>query len=91
MTISEVRINKIDGKGMLKGYASVTFDKMLVVNGFAIMDGKNGIFVNNPSTKGKDGKYYDSVFTLTKESRNALHNRIIEEYNKSEPEEVPFK
>ena len=87
MKITEVRINKYENKNV-KGFASITFDSELVVNGFTIMTGKNGLFVSMPSTKGKDGEYHDSVFPLSKKGRDQINKVVLDAYK--EVEEDPF-
>lgn len=87
MKVTEVKINKYENQNT-KGFANVTFDNELVVTGFVIMQGKNGLFVAMPSTKGKDGDYHDTVFPTSKKGREGLNKVIIEEYNKVA--EVPF-
>lgn len=82
MKITEVRINKYENKN-IKSFATVTFDNVLVVSGFSVVTGKNGLFVSCPNSKGKDGNYHDTVYPITAEGRKALNDKIIEAYNKA--------
>lgn len=82
MKITEVRINKYENKN-IKAFATVTFDNVLVVSGFSVVTGKNGLFVSCPNSKGKDGNYHDTVYPITAEGRKALNDKIIESYNKA--------
>lgn len=69
----------------------------ITIKGFTLVDGSNGLFVNCPSEKGKDGKYYEKVI-LPKELKEELTALAINEYNNNkgnpsqvkEPEEAPF-
>lgn len=68
----------------------------LVVKGFKLIDGDRGHFVGMPSQKGKDDKYYDTVFCdadtrsdildLALESFGTVGTRAAEE---SPPAEAP--
>ncbi len=44
MNISEVRIKKVEGKDKFKAWATITFDDVLRIHGFKIIEGKNGPF-----------------------------------------------
>lgn len=89
MKITEVKVRKYEN-GKTKGFASVTFDKMLCVTGITIVEGKNGLFISMPQQKDKEGNYHDVVFPLSKEGRAAIQKKIIDEYNNAEPASVPF-
>lgn len=82
MKITEVRINKFESHN-IKAFATVTFDNVLVVSGFSVVMGKNGLFVSCPNSKGKDGNYHDTVYPITAEGRKALNDKIIEAYRKT--------
>ena len=80
---------KIVRMNPLKNSASKTvayFDMQtndgIVIKGFRIVNGTNGLFVSSPDEKGKDGKYYESVI-LPKEMKDQLQQIALEEYNKA--------
>ncbi len=84
MEITEVRIHKPKNGngGKFAAYASVTFDGTLVVRGFKVFKGEEGFIVSFPSRKGgEDGKYYDTVFSLKRELREAICQKVLDEYN----------
>lgn len=83
MKITEIRINKVT-KDNLRGFASITFDESLCVTGVRILEGKNGLFVSMPNSKGNDGKYYDIVFPLSKDGRKSLNDAVLEAFNKED-------
>jgi len=80
MTITDVKIHKINKDSNLKAFASITLDSAFVVGGLAVLDGKNGLFVQMPQKKGSDGKYYDQCFPLTKELRQQINEAVIKAY-----------
>ena len=65
--------------GTLKGVASVSINEEFVVKGVRIYENDKGPFVLMPSRKVGEN-YEDICFPITAESRNALHNAVIEAY-----------
>ena len=45
LEITRVKIRKQDGEGKLKGFATVTFNNVLMVHGIKIVEGEKGLFV----------------------------------------------
>ncbi len=78
-----VRMNKLDqsGGGKLAAFFDIETNDEIIIKGFRLVQGSNGLFVSSPDEKGKDGKYYDTVI-LPKEMKQQLENMAIEEYNK---------
>lgn len=79
--VSEVRIYKVTKGGNIKANASVTFNGELVVTGFKVMNGKNGLFVSFPSVKTSEGEYKDTTFPLTKELREHISREVLNQYS----------
>lgn len=79
-----VRMNKLENSSGSKTSAYFDFETSegIVIKGFRIVNGTNGLFISSPNEKGKDGKYYDKV-TLPKEMKESLEQAAIEEYNKN--------
>lgn len=74
-----------------KAFVDLELDNTLVIKGLTLVEGKDGIFLSFPSKKGKDGKYYNSVYSMDKEWKKSLQDACIKKYNecsktsKSEP------
>jgi stage V sporulation protein G len=68
--------------GSLKAFFDFETSDGIVIKGFKLVNGPNGLFVSAPSDKGKDGKYYDSVI-LPKEMKSTLEKLALDEYKKS--------
>lgn len=68
------------GSSKTKGFIDIELDGTLVIKGLTLVEGENGLFLSFPSTKGKDGKYYNSVYSLDKEWRNLLQDACIKKY-----------
>jgi len=78
--IEVLRIHRLEGDSRLKAFADVSFAGVFLVKGLRILEGKNGLFVGMPSEKGKDGKWYDTAFPLTKEFRELLTDTVLSAY-----------
>ena len=86
MKITECQIHRVKSdKSSLVAFANITFDDEFVVKGLKVVDGKNGLFVAMPSSRGEDGKYYDDAFPLTKECREYITDFVLSSYEDSEP------
>lgn len=74
-------LRKYDGDSKLRAFFDVETEEGMVVKGFKIVEGINGLFVGNPSEYSeKDDKYYDRVF-IPKELKDELEQEAIKEYN----------
>jgi len=80
--ISVSRIYKLEGDSKLKAFADVSFSG-IVIKGLSVVDGEKGIFVSMPRHKGKDGKWYDTVYPETKELKQQLSDAVLEAYQGS--------
>lgn len=67
--------------GKVAAFFDIQTNDEIVIKGFRLINGANGLFISAPDEKGKDGKYYESVI-LPKEMKSSLQNIAIEEYNK---------
>lgn len=76
------------GTSNIKAFIDLKVDDTLVIKGLMLVEGKKGLFLAFPSTKGKDEKYYNSIYSLDKEWTNLLQDACIKKYNecnKSQP------
>lgn len=83
MLKSDVKINcrPYNGSSKTKAFVDLELDGTLVIKGLTLVEGKNGLFLVFPSTKGKDGKYYNSLYSLDKEWNKLLQDACIKKYN----------
>lgn len=65
-----------------KAFIELKLDNVLIVKGLSLVDGEKGLFLSYPSSKGKDGKYYNTVYSLDKDWREKLENVCIKKYMK---------
>lgn len=69
------------GNSKTKAFIDLELDGTLVIKGLTLVEGKKGLFLSFPSTKGKDGKYYDSIYSLDREWLQLLQDACIKKYN----------
>ena len=79
-----IRMNplKSDGSGKTAAFLDIQTKDGIVIKGFRLINGSNGLFLSSPDQKGKDGKYYETV-TLPKEMKSELEKMAIDEFNKT--------
>ena len=87
LKVTDVNFRKFV-KGNICGYATIEFNKVLKVNGFKIMHGKDGFFVAMPSHKAYDDEWYSDVFISDEDIYNQFQvdviNAILDEYDEDE-------
>lgn len=69
------------GSSKTKAFIDLALDGTLVIKGLTLVEGKEGIFLSFPSAKGKNGKYYNSVYSMDKEWLKQLQDACIKKYN----------
>ena len=79
--IEVVDIRKITGDGKLKAFADVKIGDCLVVKGFCVMEGKNGIFVGMPRKASKDGRWFD-ILEPDESLKRELESKVLESYDR---------
>ncbi len=82
MEITDVKIFP-RGETKLKAFASITFDDSFRVKGLRVVEGSNGLFVAMPSRRLPDGSFEDVAHPLTREMKDIIQDRVLEEYKKT--------
>ena len=88
MYISVKAFENADPDSAVKAHVNMTIDNAFVVKNLAVVQGKNGLFVNMPHHKsnevGEDGKavYKDDAFPLTKGLRDKISEAAIQSYER---------
>ncbi|MBN2652037.1 MAG: septation regulator SpoVG [Spirochaetales bacterium] len=91
MTITDVRVRKIESDGKLKAYVTATLDDCFVVHNIKVIEGRNGKFIAMPSRKTKNGEYKDVAHPIHSDFRNDLQEKVLSAYEQallSDEEEV---
>lgn len=81
MVVEVVDIRKINGDGNLKAFADVKIGEDLIVKGFSVMKGKQGVFVAMPRKPGKEGRWFD-IITAGNDLKRELEDRVLEAYDR---------
>lgn len=83
MLKSNVKISckHYNGTSKTKAFVDLALDDTLVIKGLTLVEGNDGLFLSFPSKKGKDGKYYNSVYSLDKEWLKLLQDECVKKYN----------
>lgn len=83
MLNSNVKIScrPYSGTSKTKAFIDLELDGTLVIKGLTLVEGKKGLFLAFPSTKGKKEKYYNSVYSIDKEWTELLQDACIKKYN----------
>ena len=79
----DVSVRLVEPKGNLLGFASVTISDSFVVDGFSILQGKNGLFVGMPSRPDESAHngYRETAKPITAEFRKALNEAVGAAYH----------
>ena len=74
------RLNRLQRDDSLKAMVDVVINDNIMVRGLKVVEGKNGIFVGMPSRQDSGGKWYDSVYPITKQAREELQETVLSAY-----------
>lgn len=77
-----IRINPLrsDSKSRTAAFLDAQTNDGIIIKGFRLVNGSNGLFLASPDEKGKDGKFYEKVI-LPAEMKSELEKMAIEEFN----------
>lgn len=67
-------------KSTTKAFIELKLDNTLIVKDLTLVEGKKGLFLSYPASKGKDGKYYNTVYSLDKDWSKKLEDTCIKKY-----------
>ena len=68
------------GNSKTKAFIDLTLDDTLIIKGLTLVEGKDGLFLSFPSKKEKNGKYYNTVYSLDKEWIKLLQDACVKKY-----------
>ena len=80
------RIHLLDGDGPTKAFCDLTILDTFLVKGLRVVEGKEGLFLGLPCEQGRDGKWYSTFYTLSKEMHKGLQELVLEAYNEKKEE-----
>lgn len=88
MTITDVRIRKVEKEGKMRAVVSITIDDEFVVHDIKIIEGEKGLFIAMPSRKAADGEYRDIAHPINSQTRDSMQRMILEKYQEIELETI---
>jgi len=77
------RMNPYNGESKTAAFFDIETHEGIVVKGFKLIKGQNGLFASAPSEKGKDDKYYERVL-LTDDQKKELNELALKAYEEIE-------
>lgn len=80
MTITDVRVRKVESEGKMKAVVSITIDDEFAVQDIKVIEGDKGLFIAMPSRKAKDGEYRDIAHPINSDTREKLQKTILDHY-----------
>jgi stage V sporulation protein G len=80
MQITDVRIRKVAKEGKMKAVVSITIDDEFVIHDIKVIHGEKGMFIAMPSRKAADGEYRDIAHPINSETRGAIQQLILQQY-----------
>ena len=82
VNIEVVDIRKFSGDGNLKASADVKIGDSVIVKGFSVMNGKNGLFVTMPRKASKDGRWFDTSVPVNGDVKREIEDKIMEAFDR---------
>ena len=80
--IQVARIFRLEKEGSrLKAFVDLAVGSSLIVKGFKVVEGQEGLFVGMPRVAGKDGKWYEAAFPVSQGKRREISEVILSAYN----------
>ena len=82
---------KVGSYGKIKAFFDLELDNSIVIKGFKLIEGKDGLFVGNPSQKNAQGTY-DQMCFIPKDVNDNIKKIALDYYaNESQSVgDVPF-
>lgn len=78
------RMHFLEGEGTTKAFCDLLILETFVVKGLRVIQGTDSLFVGMPSAQGRDGKWYDTFFPISKEMHTGLQELVLESYNEKQ-------
>ena len=79
----KITCHPYNGNSKTKAFIDLCLDETLVIKGVTLVKGSHGLFLSFPSSKGKDGKYYNSIYSMDEKFTDKLEDACIKKYNEA--------
>lgn len=74
------RLNIVKNLDSVRAYVDFLIDDGLLITGSKLVYGKNGLFMQFPTYKDKDGKFNKIIYPITAEFKNKIEKLVIDSY-----------
>jgi stage V sporulation protein G len=81
LTVTDVRIRKLNKEGRMKAIVSITLNDNFVVHDVRVIEGNNGLFVAMPSKRMPDGEYKDVAHPINSTTRQVIQEAVLSAYD----------
>lgn len=82
ITVTDVKITKVETDTRVKGVACITIDDSFVIHDIKILETESGLFVAMPSRRTSSGEFKDIAHPINAEARELMQKAILSEYEK---------
>lgn len=82
ITVTDVKITKVETDTRVKGVACITIDDSFVVHDIKIIETESGLYVAMPSRKILNGVFKDIAHPINSEARESIQKAVLSEYEK---------
>lgn len=83
ITVTDVKITKVETDTRVKGVACITIDDSFVVHDIKIIETESGLYVAMPSRKTPNGEFRDIAHPINAETREIIQKAVLNEYEKN--------
>jgi len=80
MTVTDVRVRKVDTEGKMRAVVSITIDDEIVIHDIKVIEGERGLFIAMPSKKGANGEFRDIAHPINSDTRDEIQKTILAKY-----------
>lgn len=82
ITVTDVKITKVETDTRVKGIACITIDDSFVVHDIKIIETQEELFVAMPSRRTPTGEFKDIAHPINAEAREIIQKAVLNEYQK---------
>jgi len=87
-TVKVERVRLVKKESNVKAFCDILIGGSYAVKGLRVVDGKKGLFIGLPREKGKEDKYFDIFYPISKEARQELEKAVLDAYEEEKKKEV---
>jgi len=86
--VSVERMHFLEGEGPTKAFCDLKILDIFIVKGLRVVQGKESLFLSMPQEAGKDGKWYDTFFPISRDLRKSIEELVLDYYENSQVKQL---